>query len=168
MFAATAHLNRKTTRDEHLLKLGSDVRHVVVGVLGDGFDLLLEHAVSLGLEMLEAQVLELRLEPLNAEAARKRRVDLECLPGDALLRRRRHVVERSHVVETVGQLHEQNPDVARHRHEHLAKALRLTIFAGREVDLAELGHAIDEERDLFTEHGFDVIDAGFAILDDVV
>jgi len=44
----------------------------------------------------------------------------------------------------------------------------LPVFAGSEVDLTELGHTIDQEGDLFAKHRFDVGDARFAILDNVV
>ena len=78
------------------------------------------------------------------------------------------MLERPHVVEAVRELDQEHADVARHRDEHLAEALGLPVLARREVDLAELGHAIDEKGDLFTEHRLDVGDARFAIFDDVV
>ena len=53
------------------------------------------------------------------------------------------------VVEPVGQLDDEDPDVAGHRDDHLADRLGLRGLAvGQPV---QLGHAVDEARDLLTE-----------------
>ncbi len=78
------------------------------------------------------------------------------------------MLERPHVVETVGELHQQHADVARHRHEHLAEGLRLAVLLGGEVHLAELGHAIDQEGHLGTEELLDVLLGDVRVLDHVV
>jgi hypothetical protein len=67
------------------------------------------------------------------------------------------VLERPHVVEAVRELHEQHADVARHRDQHLAEALRLLVLLAGEVDLAELGDPVDEERDLLAEDPLEVL-----------
>ncbi len=91
------------------------------------------------------------------------------LARDALLRLGRHELERPHVVEAVAELDEQHADVARHRDQHLAEVLGLPVFLRGEVDLAELGDAVDEERDLGAELAlFDVLDGRQRVLDDVV
>ena len=64
-------------------------------------DLGRELLVLAGVEVLEREVLELDLDPLDAEAVRERRVDLHRLGGDALLLLGRQVLERPHVVEAV-------------------------------------------------------------------
>jgi hypothetical protein len=57
------------------------------------------------------------------------------------------VLERAHVVEAVGELHQQHADVLGHVQQHLAKALGLAIlFLRGEVELRELRDAVDEER----------------------
>ena len=79
----------------------------------------------------------------------QRRIDLEGLPGLALCRLLRHVTPRSGVVQTVSQLDHQHPDVACHGHDHLADGLGL---GGLPVGhLVQLGHTVDEHRDLVTE-----------------
>jgi hypothetical protein len=60
-------------------------------------------------------------------------------------------MKRAHVVEAIRELHQEHADVARHREQHLAEALRLAVLARAEVDLAELGHALDEEGNLLAE-----------------
>ncbi len=117
---------------------------------------------------MNAQVLELALERLDAEAVRERRVDLHRLARDALLRLGLHVLERPHVVEAVAELDEQDADVPRHRDDHLAEVLRLTIFLRREVDLRELGDAVDELGDLDAELLLDLVGGRERVLDHVV
>ena len=53
-------------------------------------------------------------------------------------------VHRAHVVEPVGELDEDDADVARHRQQHLAERLGLRLLARREAQLVELGEAVDE------------------------
>ena len=93
--------------------------------------------------MLERQVLQLEVQRVEAEPVGDRRVDVERLARDALAMRRRHRVERAHVVQPVGELDQDDAHVARHREQHLAEALGLRFLARGELDLVELGHAVD-------------------------
>ena len=88
------------------LRLGGDVRSQLLVILGE--------------EVGEGEVGQLALVAPHAEAVRERREDLERLArnGDALVRR--HVLERAHVVQPVGELHHHNPPVVSHRHKHRA------------------------------------------------
>ena len=119
-------------------------------------------------EVLEREVLELDLDPLDTEPVRERRVDLHRLGGDALLLLGRQVIERPHVVEAVAQLDEDDADVARHREQHLAEVLGLLLLARRVRQLAELGDAVDEERDLLAEQLAELLDGRAGVLDAVV
>ena len=69
------------------------------------------------------------------EPLRQRRVDLHRLAGDALLLLDRQGVQRAHVVEPVGELDEDDPDVLGHRQQHLSDVLGLLLFVaeGREA-----------------------------------
>jgi hypothetical protein len=125
-------------------------------------------AEVLRLEVLEAEVLELHLHPLDAQPVGHRRVDLPGLPGDPLLLLARHVLERPHVVHAVGQLDEDDPDVAGHRQEHLAEVLRLPLLPGVPGDLAELGDPVDQHLDLLPEQPADVLGGGAGVLDAVM
>ena len=59
--------------------------------------------------------------------------------------------ERAHVVEPVGELDQQDADVARHRHDHLAHVLGLRQLAGLELQLVELRQAVDDLGDVVAE-----------------
>ena len=116
-------------------------------------------AVRARVQRLERQVLELPLQLLDTEAVGERGVDLERLVRvlrPARLGERR---ERAHVVQAVGELHEQDADVARHRDDHLADVLRLGELAAAELQLVQLGEPVDDPRDLVAELLLDVAEA---------
>ena len=140
--AVLAHLLRDQLLDrvDVLQPLGSALRDV-------GGELL----VLARVHVLEREVLELDLDPLDPEPVREGRVDLHRLGRDALLLLRREVAERAHVVEAIAQLDQDDADIARHREQHLAEVLRLLLLARGVRQLAELRHALDEERDLLAE-----------------
>jgi hypothetical protein len=117
---------------------------------------------------LEGEVLELPLDLEDPQAMRERRVDLERLGRLRLLLRPGEDPERSHVVQSVGQLDDQHPDVARHRHDHLADVLGLLLLARAVLDLVELRHPVHESGHLVAELSLDDLQAHVGVLDDVV
>ena len=122
--------------------------------------------VDLGVERREREVLELPLDRVHAEAVGQRRVDLERLAGLLLRRRRRDELPGAGVVQAVRELDDQHPDVARHRHDHLADGLGLRGVAVG--DLVQLGHAVDEHRDLGPELAAQLVERVVGVLDRVV
>ena len=105
----------------------------------------------------------------DAEPVRERRVDLHRLARlvvAALLGRQRR--ERPHVVQPVGELDEDDADVLGHRDEHLAQVVGLLLGERLELDLAELGDAVDEVGDLVAEALADLVERDVGVLDDVV
>ena len=133
-----------------------------------GVDADAERLVGLRLEVAERQLLELVLDLAHPEPVGDRRVDVARLLGDldpALLRQ---VAERPHVVQAVGQLHQDDADVVDHREQHLAEVLRLALLARRKRDGADLRHAFDDVGDLGAEELLDALDGGQRVLDDVV
>ena len=96
------------------------------------------------------------------------RVDVPRLLGHRQAALFGQMVERPHVVEAVGQLHQDDADVVDHREQHLAEVLGLTLFAGRKADRADLGHALDDVGHLGTEELADALDGRQRVFDDVV
>ena len=80
----------------------------------------------------------------------------------------RHRGDRAHVVQPVGELDDEHPQVARHRHEHLAHRRGLLRLARVELDALELGDAVDDRGDLVAEVGLDVGERDLGVLDGVV
>ena len=120
------------------------------------------------MQRLEREVLELPLDRVDAEPVRDRCVDVErlaCLVDLLLLR---HRVDRAHVVQAIGELDQDDPDVRGHRDHHLAVVLRLRLVARLEGQLGQLGHAVDEPGDLLAEALLDVLERCLRVLDGVV
>ena len=99
---------------------------------------------------------------------RERREDVERLLGllDLLLLGKR--VEGAHVVEAIGELDQDDPDVRGHRDHHLPVVLGLLLVAALERDACELRDAVDELADLLAECGLDVLERRARVLDRVV
>ena len=131
---------------------------------------LLHEALDLGVELRvehgEREVLELPLDGLDAEAMRERRVDLERLGRLARRRLRRHEPPGAGVVQAVGELDDEHPDVFRHRDDHLAHGLGLGAVAV--LDLVELRDAVDEHGDLVAEVGPHLVERVVGVFDGVV
>src|SRR5690606_1373909 len=47
--------------------------------------------------------------------------------------------------------HQDDANISRHRHNHLSKALSLTIFFGGKIDVTQLGDAVDQVGNLIAK-----------------
>ncbi len=149
-----------------LLDLVGDDGEVLValgGALGDQPDDLVVH---LGVEDGEGQVLQLPLDGVHAQPVGQRGVDLQRLAGLLLLLVPLEVAHGAHVVQPVGELDNQHPRVLGHRDDHLADGLGLRRLA--ELDLVQLGDAVDQQRDLLAEVAAQGVQAVLGVLDGVV
>ncbi len=120
------------------------------------------------IEEVEGEVLELGLDPRHAEPVRQRPVDLERLLRDAPARLGRHVIERLHVVQPIGDLDQDDPQVARRGQDQLAEGLGLGLVAADVLVLADLGDAVDQRGDLLAELGGEILASGAGVLEHVV
>ena len=109
-------------------ELGDGPVDVRLAALAPRVEQLGQLAEALGLEHLEREVLELPLDLPDPEPLGERGVDLHRLAGDALLLLGRQPVQRAHVVQAIGELDEDDPDVLRHREQHLADVLGLLLL----------------------------------------
>jgi hypothetical protein len=124
--------------------------------------------VALGMQLLEAQIFEFPLDCIHSEPVSQRSVDLERLSGDELAPLAAQGVDRAHVVEAVGDLHQQYTHVACGRHHHLAQVLGPCLLGGTETDAVELGDAIDQQRHCIAHLPLDVDEAQLRVLDRIV
>ena len=131
-------------------------------------DGVLHLVVGDGIDILERQVFQFAADLAHAQPVRDGRVDVQGFARDLLLPLRRQELQRAHVVQAVGQLDEDDADVVHHGQHHLAHVLGLRFFGGREVDLADLGDALDDVRHLLAELGLDLVDGYRGVLDRVV
>ena len=97
-----------------------------------------------GLQVLQAEVLQLVLDAGNPQPAGQGRVDVEGLHGDALAVILGEVAEGAHVVQFVGQLDEDDAHVLHHGEEHLADGLRVLQRARAAAQDRDLRHPLHE------------------------
>ena len=81
---------------------------------------------------------------------------------------RRQMAQRAHVVEPVGELHQNHAQIAHHGEQHLADAFSLPLLPRSQLQLAQLGDAVDAARHILAEGLADVLDLGAGVLHDVV
>src|SRR4051794_24103943 len=158
--------------DAERLELAREVlarrRDVVLALLALLVDQALDLLVLARVQGGEGEVLELPLHRVDAQPVGDRRVDLEGLLRLLDLLLLAHRADRPHVVQAIGELDEDDPDVRGHRDHHLAVVLGLRLVAARERDAGELRDAVDERRDLVAEAAADLVERGARVLDRVV
>jgi len=164
-----AHLRLDLLDPQALLQRLLDLRDRRFPLLPPRGDEIGHQPVVLRVEVLERQVVQLPLQPRDPQPVREHGVDLAGLRGDRVPAVRLERVERAHVVQAVGQLDQDDPDVLRHREEHLAEVLRLLRLGIAERDAADLRDAVDEQRDLRAELAPQPVEADrLVLLEDVV
>ncbi len=125
-------------------------------------------SIGLRIEHPEGKVLKLVAHALHAHAPGERRVDLHRLLGDPRALLLRHVLDGAHVVQPVGELHQQDADVLGDGEQQLAQVLRLLRLARDELQPLQLGHPLDQLADLGAEQLVDLGAGGVGVLDRVV
>lgn len=107
--------------------------------------------VNLRFEVFEGAVLEFPLDAPDAQAVRNRREKSERFGGNLAFFGVGKGVERSHIVQTVGELDDDDAHVARHRQKEFSQVFALFFGLGIEVDFLEFGNAFDQMRDIGAE-----------------
>ena len=120
-------------------------------VAARGLDRLRQGLVAQRIQVREREVLQLAVDIVQAEAVGNRHIHFHRLAGDAALLGRHHDAQRAHIVQAVGELDQDHAHVGRHRQQHLAEILGLRFELALELDLLELGQAVDEVGDLGAE-----------------
>ncbi len=116
----------------------------------------------------EGQVLKLAAHLAHAQPVRQRSINVLRLARNRLLPLRLQVLQRAHVVQPVGQLDQHHAHIRHHRQQHLAHVFRLAVFAVGELDLVDLGHALDNVRHLVAEALRNLLARGLRVLHGVV
>ncbi len=168
MLLAAVHLCLEPEFLQARLDRFRELSHRVAPVAARALERLLEHPETRRVQVAKAQVLELVVDGIEAEAVGDRRVDVERLARDPLLLLRVHGFQRAHVVQAVGQLDEDDAHVAGHREEHLPEVLRLRVLEGRELDALDLRHTVDQVRHGLAEALGDLGLRGVRVLHHVV
>jgi len=77
-------------------------------------------------------------------------------------------MQRPHVVQAVAQLDQQHADILAHRQQELAQVFRRALVLGHLLDLRQLGHPVDQPRDILAEMLLDIVDRRQRVFDRVV
>jgi hypothetical protein len=150
-------------------QLGDDAVGARLAAFAQEGQALEDGIARLLVEVGERQVLQFVLHLVHADALGQRGVDLQRLAGDALaLLDVADVVEGLHVVQAVGQLHQQDPNVLGHGEDELAEVLGVLGVVGLQLDARQLGDAVDQPRDLLAEEMLDLLEGCLGILDRIV
>ena len=131
-------------------------------------DDFLQLLIALGVEVAEREILEFSADFAHAEPIRKRRIDVHGFPSNGFTAIAGQVLESPHVVQAIGKLHHDDPNIVGHREKHLAEVFGLLFFLGGEVDLADLGDAIDDVSHIRPEDPLHILERDERVLDDVV
>ena len=145
--------------DAVLLKLrpdlGNNLLHEVLALRTVAAHESYELIELLGMQIFKAEILKLPLDPVDTEPCRERNVDIKCLLSFFYLLVRCLELECPHVMETVCQLDKDDPDVIRHRNEHLSYIRSLNVILRIVNDVIELQiefcDAVNKVCDSFTE-----------------
>ena len=93
----------------------------------------------------------------------KRGIDFHSFFGNALLLVFSKVFQGPHIVQTVRQFDQDNTDVLRHGHEHLAVVFSQLLFVRLVLDLTELGNSIDNHAHIRTKLSFQIVQGRISI-----
>ena len=141
------------------------IRHQLFEALHDG-------RISDGIHLPERQVFQFTGKDRETHAARQRRIDIQRFARHAQARfLGRHELDRPHVVQAVGQLHEQDADILRGGEYEFLKVLGLLLRTRNRLaflGLRQFGDAVDKFSHFLAEHLADFADRNAAVLDHIV
>ena len=142
--------------------------HELVVLILVGGQIIYDFLISLGIQILQGDILQLPFELLHTKTVGQGRVDLHGLRGFGNLLGRRLVFQSAHVVQPVGDFDQDHPDVLAHGHEHLAQIFHLLLLGGGEVDPGQLGDALHQLGHRGAEKLDDFVIAGVGVLQAVM
>ncbi len=128
-----------------------------------------DRGIGFGFELFKGEQLHLAHVFIHAHTLGQRRVNLHGLARDAAaLVLAADEMQRAHIVQAVCQFDEQNAQVLAHRQQELAQVFRCALALAHRFDFGELGHAIDQPRDIGAEQAFDIGNRGQCIFNRIV
>ena len=132
-FALEAGLQRS-------LNLGHDLLTIAANSLDRGSDATRAHRVK----CRETQLLELDTDAIHAQPICYGGIDIQGFSRNATSFIGSQYVQRAHIVEAVGNLDQDNPQVLGHGHGHLLEVFCLCLGAAAEGNLVEFADAVHQ------------------------
>ena len=127
---------------------------------------LLQLAILARTAVAKREVLKLTLDVIQTEAVCQRSVEVVCLTCDFHLLIRTHTAQRTHIVQSVGQLDKQSVDIKAHRVKNLAKVINLLTMLI--LSLLLLSHSTDQKGHIVTKTLTNLVDSIVGILYHIV
>src|SRR5450830_2105969 len=115
-----------------------------LAVAPGAFDRLVDPRGTHRVHGLEAEVFELYADGVHAQPVGDGRIDFQGFLGDAPAFFAGQHFQRAHVVQPVGELDKNHPDIPGHGHRHLLEVFRLGFGLGLEVHLGQFADPIDQ------------------------
>ena len=169
MFAAAVNIIVNMLLIQALGKLTDNQTDMFLPLLSLHTDQMDDPVVAFGIDILEGEILQLLLDRVYTEAVGQGSIDIQRFPGDGNAAVLRLEAEGPHIVQTVGQFDQNDPDIPGHGEDHLPEGLRLGFLPVGEIQLVQLGDAVHEIGDLLAELRADRIQGdALAILDGIV
>ena len=165
---AADHAGADAELGKDFLRFGQDFFEDRAAVVAPQKNVFVENPIAEGIAVRKGEFLKFAEHLVETEPVRDRNVDVERFLPDAGAFFGTHYAQRPHVVETVGKLHENHPNVPRHGEKHFAKTLGLGDFVGGEAKFVEFRYAVHEFRHLNAEALGHLLLAQRRVFEDVV
>ena len=168
MLAPARHPRRDPAMGELGRKLMLDFADQIGVAGGERVEPRVDHVERLRVKLFEGEVFQFAAHRMHAHAAGKRRIDVDRLLGDAPPRFGGHMGDGAHIVQAIGELHEQDAHVFGDGEQELAQVFRLRGLARHQFEPIELGEALDELPDVVAEYVVDIGTGRVGVLDRVM
>ena len=144
VFLAPVDLGRDAPLRQARFECAKHLAHHLAPIAARRLNRPRQHLVAHRVLVHERQFLQLAIQAVEAQPIGDRRVDFERFAGDATSLGGTHAIEGAHVVQTIGELDEDDAQVGGHRQQHLAEVLRLRFLVRAEFHLVELGEPVHQ------------------------
>ena len=118
--------------------------------------------------VFEGEVFEFGFDGKESQPVSQGGVDVECLARNLVLLAGEHGAEGAHVVQAVGHLDENDPDILRHGEQQPPEVLGLGRGLVAEDTARNFGQSVDNRGYLLAEVVLDVLDGVLGVLDYIV
>ena len=126
-------------------------RHELFQLCHLAFQILHDLVITFRIKILEREIFQLPFCLLHTEPVSERSVDLHRLKGLGALFIGRLIVHGAHVVQAVGNFNEDDTDILRHSHQHLAQIFALLILFAGVLHPRQFGYAFHNISNLGAE-----------------
>ncbi len=168
MLAAPGHAGGDPARGKLGRELMLDFADQIAVAGGERVEPRADDLERLRMQLLEGEVFQFAPHRMHAHASGQRRIDIDRLLRHPPPQLGRHMRDGAHIVQAIGELHEQHAHVFGDGEQKLAQILGLLGLARDQFEPVELGEALDELPDVAPEHRVDLGAGRLGVLDRVV